>query len=449
MFLQTLGKLELQGGACSRSKSLLLLSYLALEGPQERTHLSQLFFRRAVNPLGSLRTTLHRLRREVPGAVQTEGSRVRATLPCDVQRLLNCLDAGDLPGGVALYTGAFLAGVHLPDWSGLLEDWVYDRRAIIAQRVRRSLLTLGERAAARGEFAQAGSLAEQAYSLTGAPAPSGEALERLLLLLTAGQSVLLGQLRPPFSPPGWSVAEAQRALSAPLPLKPTALPRPSTADPLGAGDLVLGTNGFLNHAVVPRALRRYAERYPSARLSFRELFSVAQLEALTRGTLDVGFVTLPIEDDQIAWALLWREAYIALLPASHPLARQREVPLSALAGEALVIHPRPINPPLHDHVLKLLGQNGIVPPRLLEGAIPQTRNQFVAGGFGYTLALPSWPAELPGLVRRPIRYADHQQPMVMDGAVAWHRTRLSAHAAAFVEIVLALGTSGAGNASLE
>jgi len=447
VILQTLGKLELHGGVCSRPKSLLLLSYLAVEGPQERPHLARLFFRGAVDPLGNLRTTLHRLGREIPGAVQVDSTRLRTTLTCDAQQLLSRLDAGDLSGGAALYSGAFLSGIYLPDWSEPLEDWVYARRVSIARRVRSAFLALGEQAAADGNFHAGADLAERACWLAGAPTPTAEELKRLLLLLTAGQSVMLGQLRSDLVPEApWSVAEAQRTLSASLPVQPrtTAPPQLRTAKPLEAGDLVLGITGFLNHAVVPAALRRYTERYPQARLTFRELFSSAQLEALTDGTLDVGFVTLPIEGDQIAWEQLWREAYVALLPASHPLARQREVPLMALDGEVLVMHPRPVHPPLYDHVLKLLKHNGVVPPQLLEGAGPQTRNQFVAGGFGYTLALPSWPAELPGLARRPIRYAAHQQPMVMDGAVAWHRTRVSAPAAAFIDIVLALRAQGTG-----
>ncbi|WP_161880945.1 LysR family substrate-binding domain-containing protein [Deinococcus alpinitundrae] len=442
--LQTLGKLELRGGSCSRPKSLLLLSYLVMEGPQERRVLADLFFGQTRNRLGSLRTTLQRLRREAPGAVVDDAGRLRSALPCDARSLLGLLDSGDLVGATRAYTGAFLAGIYRPDWNAHLEQWVDNRREQIARRVRGALLDLAEGAAAQGDFAEAAQLAERACWLLGAPLPSPEEAERLLLLLTAGQSARLGQFKRPVpTGPDWTVAEAQRALVTRLHERPQAswAAWPTSAAGPETGTLVLGINGFLNHPLVPQALSRYAAQYPQARLSFRELFSSAQIEALTQGTLDVAFVTLPIENDQIAWELIWREAYIALLPARHPLARRREVPLSALADEPLIMHPRRVHPPLFEHVLGLLRNNGIVPPRLLEGAMPQTRNQFVAGGFGYTLALPSWPAELPGLVRRPIRYALHQQPMVMDGAVAWHRSRLSAPAAAFVEIVLALRTA--------
>lgn len=60
----TLGRLALTGvpgPGFSRPKALLLLVYLALEGPRDRVHLSILFFGQARDPLGSLCTTLRRL----------------------------------------------------------------------------------------------------------------------------------------------------------------------------------------------------------------------------------------------------------------------------------------------------------------------------------------------------------------------------------------------------
>ena len=44
MLLRTLGGLELEGASFQWPKALLLLSYLTLEGPQERHHLGELFW---------------------------------------------------------------------------------------------------------------------------------------------------------------------------------------------------------------------------------------------------------------------------------------------------------------------------------------------------------------------------------------------------------------------
>ena len=49
MLLRTLGGLQLEGTEFQRPKPLLLLAYLALEGPQERGYLAELFFQGSSN----------------------------------------------------------------------------------------------------------------------------------------------------------------------------------------------------------------------------------------------------------------------------------------------------------------------------------------------------------------------------------------------------------------
>ncbi|MBB6018581.1 ATP-binding protein [Deinococcus radiopugnans] len=195
MYLRTLGGLALQGTAYSRPKSLVLLAYLGLEGERARHFLSEVFFGRAADPLGSLRTTVRRLRQEAPGALETDGDRLRASVICDASHMLSHLDAGELEASVELYTGPFLAGVHLPDAGVQLEDWIFATREFLAAQVRGALLTLAERAAARGDFAAGATLAERACWLPGAADPEPEQFTRLLTVLMAGQSPLFGRLR--------------------------------------------------------------------------------------------------------------------------------------------------------------------------------------------------------------------------------------------------------------
>lgn len=66
--LQTLGGLSLEGVTFTRPKSLLLLTFLALEGPQERRYLAELFYSGVQRPLGGLSSGLARLRRGAAGA---------------------------------------------------------------------------------------------------------------------------------------------------------------------------------------------------------------------------------------------------------------------------------------------------------------------------------------------------------------------------------------------
>ena len=195
MRLLTLGGLSLENSAFQRVKPLLLLTYLALEGPKERRHLAELFWTRASDPMNSLSAALTRLRRGVDGAVGADEVRVWTRIETDVQHLLITLESGDLDSALALYHGPFLRDLRLSDWGVELEEWVYATREDLAGRVRRGMLKVAERDAAQGHFATATRTAEAAHTLDGAPEYEPEELTRLHLILQAGESPLVAQIR--------------------------------------------------------------------------------------------------------------------------------------------------------------------------------------------------------------------------------------------------------------
>ncbi len=195
MRLRTLGGLKLDRNDFSRPKPLLLLSYLSLEGSQDRRHLAELFYPGPTRPLGSLASELTRIRKAIPGAIGTSEERAWCELGADAQELLAALEGGDLSRGLELYQGRFLDGLHLKDWGTELEEWVYGTREFIANRVRDALIKLAEGAANEREFSRAAELAEQAYFLSGAAEPEPEELGRIHTLLVAGSSPRADEVR--------------------------------------------------------------------------------------------------------------------------------------------------------------------------------------------------------------------------------------------------------------
>uniref|UniRef100_A0A7C5VI52 Tetratricopeptide repeat protein n=1 Tax=Thermus caliditerrae TaxID=1330700 RepID=A0A7C5VI52_9DEIN len=158
--LRVLGGLELEEHTFHRLKPLLLLAYLALEGPKARRHLAQLFWPRAQDPLNSLSVALNQLK--PTGAI--EGSQVlRARVSTDLEVLRRALKEDQLEEVRHLYRGTFLEGVELP-LGEELEEWVWSTREKIALEVYRAfasqaraffLLNLPERGRALLEEAQA------------------------------------------------------------------------------------------------------------------------------------------------------------------------------------------------------------------------------------------------------------------------------------------------------
>jgi len=181
--LNTLGKLSL--GAFQQSKPLLMLAYLALQGPTTRRDLRMLLWPNSQHPDASLRVALHLLKKEDEHSVQGD-SLLSCGVTCDATLLL------DLHGQQALnaYSGTFLPGVDALNVSAEFEEWVEMQRARLAQHVRNELLTLAERS-----LPEAAALAaERAYRLPGASPAEPDLLRRLLAITLPG-SQLESELR--------------------------------------------------------------------------------------------------------------------------------------------------------------------------------------------------------------------------------------------------------------
>lgn len=195
MYLKTFGGLELKGSALSRPKVLLLLSYLCLEGPKDRSFLSELFYGHAANPASSLRVALKHLRDKAPNAVTVEGSRVIACCQADVTELLSAIEAQRFEEASHIYTGAFLNGFVLKDWSSELEEWVYASREYLASQLRQAMIAVAKTKASSGHYENAAELANRAFKLAGAPDPEPEQLRQLYALMLTGDSFEAGELK--------------------------------------------------------------------------------------------------------------------------------------------------------------------------------------------------------------------------------------------------------------
>ena len=190
--LRTLGSLELDSRRLRRGKMLILLAYLALEGPKPRRFLAELFWPEAADPMNSLKVTVHRLRKTDTLFADEEKAWVR--LECDVLELREHLRSGRLAEAIHLYKGPFLDGID-GEAGEELEDWLFSTRETIAREVRWGMLELAEREAGTGKFAEAAAWAEAAYGLVGAPFAEPEELLRLYPLLVAGGNPLSETVR--------------------------------------------------------------------------------------------------------------------------------------------------------------------------------------------------------------------------------------------------------------
>jgi DNA-binding transcriptional LysR family regulator len=163
------------------------------------------------------------------------------------------------------------------------------------------------------------------------------------------------------------------------------------------GSLDIGFVGPAMWSVLPGLLESHHHRLPDVRFRLSELSSVAQIARLRDGTLDAGFVRLPLHDyDDLEFAVVLREAFVVTLPEVHPAAALPVVELSTLAAEPFIFVPRRVEPGFYDRCIALCHSSGFSPTIVEEGTGPTAIIGMVAAGLGITLSPTSilnapWP----------------------------------------------------------
>jgi DNA-binding transcriptional LysR family regulator len=188
----------------------------------------------------------------------------------------------------------------------------------------------------------------------------------------------------------------------------------STARALDAGLAGVLRIGFVGSAllsIVPVAVQAFSAGRPNVEVELSERSTVDALRLLRSGTIDVALVRPPMEPDPTLHSeLVLRERTIAAVPAGHPLARLRRIPLRRLASEPLVLFPRVQAPGFHDLLIGELAATGSS-PRVAQYAPEMTTIVgLVAAGIGVS-PVPASVAHLglDGVAYRPLAGAPYAE----------------------------------------
>lgn len=291
--LSTLGGLDL--GGFRKVKSLLLLVYVALEGPTPRRTLATLLWPGAARPEGSLRVALHALREVHPDVLGGE-DRLITPVTSDAAHLLT------LRGEAAwnAYAGPFLHGVPLTGVSAEFEEWVETQRERLARHVQEEAL----RAAETADPARAADWAARAYRTPGAPPPDADLLRRALPLTLPG-SPLEAEIRA-------ELGELDEGTPTPAPTRPARaaarmLGREAELDtllawtlapqgdpPAGGAALITGPGGIGKSTLIRELLRELTRLdRPATLVDAEGASSAAELSARLAAALTPGQAAPP------------------------------------------------------------------------------------------------------------------------------------------------------------
>jgi len=198
------------------------------------------------------------------------------------------------------------------------------------------------------------------------------------------------------------------------------------------GRLVIGFASSIAYSIFPDILRAFRERFPDVEIILHELNTNLQTEEIDNGSIDLGFVHLPIVEDGLSLLTVLEEPMVVAIPKTHPLAGQTHIALPSLAGDRFILFPRYVASGFYDQVLSACQQAGFTPNVIQEAKLMQTIVCLVAGGMGVALV----PASLKNLQRTGVIYtALEEQIPPLKTALIWRQDNTSFVLHQFITVV--------------
>lgn len=172
--------------------------------------------------------------------------------------------------------------------------------------------------------------------------------------------------------------------------------------------LAIGFVASTLYDLLPELVRRFRARYEDVEISFHEMTTMTQLQALKDGRIDVGFGRIEGDDPAVRRILLSEERLVAAMSNAHPLAAgTAPLRLRELQLETVIVYPGTPRPSFADQVLAIFSQLGLQPGKVLEVGELQIALGLAAAGQGVTIV----PDGLLTMKRNDITYrpiADRQ-----------------------------------------
>jgi LysR family hydrogen peroxide-inducible transcriptional activator len=150
-----------------------------------------------------------------------------------------------------------------------------------------------------------------------------------------------------------------------------------------SGTLRLGVFPTLAPYFLPHVIPTLRVRYPRLRLRLFEEKTEDLLTMLAEGRLDAGLLALPVSVDGLVTRSLFDEPFVVAMPEHHPLAARKEIRLSDLESEELLLLED--GHCLRDQALAVCQMAGAHEKLDFHATSMETLRQMVAANTGITL----------------------------------------------------------------
>jgi DNA-binding transcriptional LysR family regulator len=153
-----------------------------------------------------------------------------------------------------------------------------------------------------------------------------------------------------------------------------------------AGRIRLGTSASFSIYLLPPALRRFRSRYPRTELTVVTGNAPEITRAVVGSTLDIGIVSLPVRERELAVSPFYRDEVVAIAPPDRRWRRGQRVTAAELVREPLILFEQGAT--LRRVIDDWFHRAGEVPALPMELGNTEAIKKLVEAGLG--LSVTSW-----------------------------------------------------------
>jgi DNA-binding transcriptional LysR family regulator len=152
------------------------------------------------------------------------------------------------------------------------------------------------------------------------------------------------------------------------------------------GSLTIGIAGGTAESLLPRVFSTFRGRFPETHLDIRLQSSGAQIEALVRGDIDVGFAISPFPRTGLTIDTLCRVGFVLQVPHSLSVKKRVKHYLSDYKNQPFISLAKSVTPGYSARCQLLFEEAGFVPKIVQYADNRQTIMTLVSAGVGVSVA---------------------------------------------------------------
>lgn len=128
-----------------------------------------------------------------------------------------------------------------------------------------------------------------------------------------------------------------------------------------SGELRIGFLGSAMQQVVPHLLVQLRDAFPSIKTSLEELSNHAQVNAILRDKLDLGFVRLARVPKELEIQPVFEDTFSVVIPHDHVLNQKKFKSMKQLKAEQFILFSQDYSPLYFDKVMSICEDAGFTP----------------------------------------------------------------------------------------